>query len=82
MNPRVGGRIIQPPITNFGECTSLLKKWLSARAALLESPKTRPKHYKNGVFWPRFGAEESAKEFFNTLAPSTHFVNKGKLANH
>jgi hypothetical protein len=29
-----------------------LKKWLSARSALQESPKTRPKHYENSVFSP------------------------------
>jgi hypothetical protein len=29
-----------------------IEKWLSARSALQESPKTRPKHYQNGVFSP------------------------------
>jgi hypothetical protein len=31
---------------------SLLKKSLSARLAVQERPKTRPKHYKGGVFSP------------------------------
>jgi hypothetical protein len=47
---------------------ALLKKWLSARSALQESPKTSLKHYENDVFGLRTGARESAKEFFNTLA--------------
>ena len=51
---------------------ALLKKWLSARSALQESPKTSLKHYENDAFGPRTGAQESAKEFFNTLVPSTH----------
>jgi hypothetical protein len=57
---------------NFAEGVSLLKKSASARLAAQESPKTRPKHYENGVFGPWTGAEVSAKEFFNRLAPSTH----------
>jgi hypothetical protein len=34
------------------EGVSLLKKSLSAKSAVQESPKTRLKHYKNGVFSP------------------------------
>ena len=30
-----------------------MKKWLSTRLALQESPKTSPKHYENDVFGPR-----------------------------
>jgi hypothetical protein len=47
------------------EVDSVLKKWLSARSAQ-ENAKTSPKHYENDVFGPRT-AQESAKEFFNTL---------------
>jgi hypothetical protein len=32
-----------------------LKKWLSARSALQESPKTSLKHYENDVFGLRTG---------------------------
>jgi len=52
---------------NILEGVSLFKKWLSARSALQESPKTSPKHYENDVFGPQPGAQQSAKEFFNTL---------------
>jgi hypothetical protein len=34
---------------------ALLKKWLSARSALQESPKTSLKHYENDVFGLRTG---------------------------
>jgi hypothetical protein len=52
---------------------------LSTRSAVQESLKTRPEHYKNGVFSRWSGAEESAKEFFNRLFPfHALFVNKGK----
>jgi hypothetical protein len=36
----------------FAEQPSVLKKSLSARSAVQESPKTRLKHYKYGVFSP------------------------------
>ena len=58
------------------EEASLLKKWVSTRSAVQESPKTRPKRYRNGVFGPRAGAEESAKEFFNRLRRSRKFVSR------
>jgi len=50
--------------TNFGEGVSVLKKWLSSLSAAQESPKTRPKRYKNVVFGLRTGdTRESAKGF-------------------
>jgi hypothetical protein len=52
---------------------TLLKKSLSARSAVQKRPETRPKHYENVVFNSWFGAEESAKEFFNTLGFSRKF---------
>jgi hypothetical protein len=37
---------------SFEEGVSVLKKSLSARSAVQESPKTRLKHYENGVSSP------------------------------
>ena len=46
------------------EGVSLLKKWLSARSGLQESPKTSPKHYENDVFGSRTGGTREREGVF------------------
>jgi hypothetical protein len=67
-------RANNPYSSDCVEGDSVLTKWLSARSAIRESAKTSPKHYENDVFGPRSGAQESAKEFFNTLGNSPKFA--------
>jgi hypothetical protein len=43
---------------------ALLKKWLSARSALQESPKTSLKHYENDVFGSRTGGTREREGVF------------------
>jgi hypothetical protein len=52
------------------EGNSPLKKWFSARPAVEEGPKTRPKRYENAACGSRTGGRKGAKGFFNTLTPS------------
>jgi hypothetical protein len=60
---------------NFAEGASVLKKWLSARSAVQESPKTRPNTTDTAYLGPEPGAEERAKEFFNTLGHNPNFAS-------
>ncbi len=64
---------------DFWECTSLLKKSLSPRSAVLKKPETRLKHYENSVFSPSTGGQKRVRRSFSTrwhlLGTS---VNKGK----
>ncbi len=48
----IGRELYRIVKADFREIPSLLKKSLSARAAVQERPETRPKHYENGVFSP------------------------------
>jgi hypothetical protein len=49
------------------ELVSLLKKYVSARPTDQECPKTRPKHYENGVFGPWIGGRRGREGVFNRL---------------
>jgi hypothetical protein len=56
-----------PEVASSPKCVeevSLLKKWLSARSALQESPKTSPKHYANDVCGPRTGGTREREGVF------------------
>jgi hypothetical protein len=55
--------------TKFAEPCSLLKKYVSARSAVQESPKTRPKRYRNGVFGPRTGSRRERDGVFQQADP-------------
>jgi hypothetical protein len=55
------------------EGVSLLKKWVSARTALRESPKLSPEHYENDVFGLRTKGTREREGVFNTLGCSPQF---------
>ena len=53
-----------------------MKNRSSARSAVQEGPKTRPKCYKSGVSWPRTGARKEREGVFNTLGYSPKFAHR------
>jgi hypothetical protein len=57
---------LKSPLQNYSwlKHNSVLKKWLSARSALQESPKTSPKHYENDVFGLRTGGTREREGVF------------------
>ena len=57
---------VKSPLQNYSwlKHNSVLKKWLSARSALQESPKTSPKHYQNDVFGLRTGGTREREGVF------------------
>jgi hypothetical protein len=69
----VGVTLVADPLLprDFREYPSLVKPSSSARSAVREVPKTRPRHYKYGVFGPRAGGRRERGGVFTRLLPST-----------
>jgi hypothetical protein len=60
----VEGSAFRRSVRMIPKLDSVLKKWLSARSALQESPKTSPKHYENDVFGLRTGGTREREGVF------------------